>query len=259
MILNVKEVISINDEPFLTLNQISSCFNMESEILELLFKYDYIPKFKVKENKDYYIVPTNILGDINICSNSEKDIESIILFSLNGFIKMGLEIIESQKSDIKKEVAKKMFSANIEQLFATKHSVDKSSNFKFALEEINNTNEEKMEEQKIVNLKCKTSQAWRIASNKAIASLVRHSKRSYDEVRKDIYFNISKKYNIDFHRRLENIKSQAENNGMSRSQINKLNYLDVIANSNKLINIYLSEIVLFARQYNVKINLSKVS
>lgn len=70
-------------------------------------------------------------------------------------------------------------------------------------------------------------------------------------IRDEAYSLLNKTYGVDINRRLLNKKKNMALEGCSKSKINKVNYLDVIAEDKKLINGYINIISKLAIKYGV--------
>ncbi|AIY81959.1 ORF6N domain-containing protein [Clostridium botulinum] len=71
-------------------------------------------------------------------------------------------------------------------------------------------------------------------------------------IRKEAYKLLNSSYGVDINRRLLNKKKNMALEGCSKSKINKINYLDVIADDKKLINGYINIIGRLSVKYGIK-------
>lgn len=78
---------------------------------------------------------------------------------------------------------------------------------------------------------------WREDTSKQINKICQRT-GEYRETRNRIYEALDKRAGTDIRRRLENMKARALVAGMTRSKVDALGYLDVIAEDKKLIEIY---------------------
>ncbi|WP_461206417.1 ORF6N domain-containing protein [Clostridium sp. DL1XJH146] len=82
-------------------------------------------------------------------------------------------------------------------------------------------------------------QEWRESTNKIIAKICK-KENNYKEVKDGIYKALDRRAKCNLRIRLNNIRKKALVRGEPSSDIKKLNYLDVIAKDDRLIEIYLS-------------------
>lgn len=73
-----------------------------------------------------------------------------------------------------------------------------------------------------------------------------------EPIRKEAYKILNSSYGVDLGRRLLNKQKNMALEGCSKSKINKVNYLDVIAEDKKLINGYISIVGKLAVKYGIK-------
>lgn len=117
-------------------------------------------------------------------------------------------------------------------------------------EEIKETKEEIKGIREIVAL---TPNAWR-KDTSSLISKIAMKLGGFDhikDVREESYKILNETYKVDVNRRLLNKKKNMALEGCSKSKINKLNCLDVIADDEKLINGYISIISKLAIKYGV--------
>ncbi|MBC1420183.1 Rha family transcriptional regulator [Listeria fleischmannii] len=74
---------------------------------------------------------------------------------------------------------------------------------------------------------------------------------AYQEVQADVYKELERRANCRLDIRLSNMRKNAALNGVSKSKINKMNKLDVIAEDKKLLEIYLAVVKEFAIKHKV--------
>ena len=101
-----------------------------------------------------------------------------------------------------------------------------------------------------------TPNAWR-KDTSSLISKIAMKLGGFDhikDVREESYKILNETYKVDINRRLLNKQKNMALEGCSKSKINKLNYLDVIAEDEKLINGYLSIISKMAIKYGVDMN-----
>lgn len=101
-----------------------------------------------------------------------------------------------------------------------------------------------------------TPNAWR-KDTSSLISKIAMKLGGFDhikDVREESYKILNETYKVDINRRLVNKQKNMALEGCSKSKINKLNCLDVIAEDEKLINGYLSIISKMAIKYGVDMN-----
>lgn len=101
-----------------------------------------------------------------------------------------------------------------------------------------------------------TPNAWR-KDTSSLISKIAMKLGGFDhikDVREESYKILNETYKVDINRRLLNKQKNMALEGCSKSKINKLNCLDVIAEDEKLINGYLSIISKMAIKYGVDMN-----
>lgn len=91
---------------------------------------------------------------------------------------------------------------------------------------------------------------WRTETNRIIGKICK-AMNNYKTPRERIYKALDERAKCNLNLRLENLKGRALKNGMSRSKVDKLNYLDVINNDHKLKEIYVGIVKEFAIKYRV--------
>lgn len=94
---------------------------------------------------------------------------------------------------------------------------------------------------------------WRSQCNHIIAKIA-EKKGGYSHIadtNREIYALMKSRFSIDLKRRLENLRLRAAGNNVSKTNRDKLNYLDVIAADKKLIEAYLLIVKETAIRYGV--------
>jgi phage anti-repressor protein len=94
---------------------------------------------------------------------------------------------------------------------------------------------------------------WREQTNNVITAIAK-IEGNFREFRQKLYKELDRRAGTDIKRRLQNLKDRAEEKGMSKTQIEKLNYLDVIEDDKKLKEIFIAIIKEYAVKYGVDIN-----
>lgn len=244
-----KEIILLDGEKLLSLNIIADIYDIPRNIMHILFSTEYVGKYKIKEYKDYYIFSRDMYNEFGIESSEKEE----VLVSLTGFIQISLEIMKGIKSNVDKDVKEEQMKLVVSNAYFTNNN---SNELKMKLE--NKKINDDMQED-IPAIEEPIGGTWRQTSNRAISSLVRITNLSYEEIRNVIYGNIKIKYHVDLELRLENVKKRLRLSGFSESKIKKLNYVDAIATDKSLINMYLSEIIVFAADHKLNLKLNKIA
>lgn len=91
---------------------------------------------------------------------------------------------------------------------------------------------------------------WREQTNRLVAKIC-HKLKSYNLPKETIYRALQVRAKCDLKVRLENKIRRHIRAGMSKSKAEKFNYLDVIAEDKKLIEIYISIVKEMAVKYKV--------
>lgn len=81
------------------------------------------------------------------------------------------------------------------------------------------------------------SETWRTDTNKLLKKIC-YQLKDYQTPKDNIYKALQERGGCDLKRRLENMRGRLLLNGSSKSKVDNLNYLDVIAEDKKLIEIY---------------------
>lgn len=124
---------------------------------------------------------------------------------------------------------------------------------RIALNANNKAEEVKEEIQSIRDVITLDSNGWR----KETATLINKIANKFGgfehirNVREESYKLLNETYGVDINRRLKNKQKNMALEGVSRSKINKVNLLDVIAEDKKLLNGYISIVTKMAIRYGV--------
>jgi len=78
---------------------------------------------------------------------------------------------------------------------------------------------------------------WRAKTNKLLQK-IGYKLGDYEKPKQEVYTAVEKRGGYSLERRLDNLMTRALKNGMAPSKVKQLNYLDVIAEDKKLIEIY---------------------
>lgn len=103
--------------------------------------------------------------------------------------------------------------------------------------EVKETQQEVQAIREVVEIR--PSQNWREETNK-IMKKIGHKLDDYKKPKEEVYKALQERGACDLKRRLDNMRSRLLLNGVSKSKANQLNYLDIIAEDKKLIEIYTS-------------------
>lgn len=90
-------------------------------------------------------------------------------------------------------------------------------------------------------VKVKPTELWRKESNVLVNKICMKTK-DYKSTKEQIYKELDRRAGTSISTRLENMKKRLKANGATETRIKKLNYLDVIAQDKKLVEIYIAVI-----------------
>jgi hypothetical protein len=99
-------------------------------------------------------------------------------------------------------------------------------------------------------IEIKPSESWRNETNTLVKKIC-YQLQNYQKPKEDIYKALQERAACDLKRRLENMRARLLLNGGSKSKANELNYLDVIAEDKKLIEIYTAIVKEMSIKYKV--------
>ena len=74
-----------------------------------------------------------------------------------------------------------------------------------------------------------------------------------------LYHSIDLKCGANLDLRLNNMKNRGRMNGLSKTKIKNINYLDVILSDKSLTNAFINGITNMVRQHNINISLSEIT
>ena len=81
------------------------------------------------------------------------------------------------------------------------------------------------------------SNSWRGETNRLMTKIC-FKLKNYQKPKEEVYTALNERAKVNLKRRLENMRARLALGGASKSKIDNLNYLDVIAEDKKLIEIY---------------------
>jgi len=118
-------------------------------------------------------------------------------------------------------------------------SLQEMKEVKYQLAAVKQESQETKEELKTVRevIEIKPSENWRSETN-ALVKKICYKLGDYKTPKDNIYKALQERASCDLKRRLENMRARLLLNGGSKSKADNLNYLDVIAEDKKLIEIY---------------------
>ena len=152
---------------------------------------------------------------------------------INAFNDMEKQIQAQQKPKTQLEILQQSINQLVEQ--------DKRIN---QLEEQQNN---------ITNIiRLNNNKSWREETNKIINSIARNNGGTYKQTRQESYARLETRARCDLQRRLDNKIDRLTKQGAPKRTINNLNYLDVIADDDRLIEIYLSIVKEMAVEHGIK-------
>ncbi len=94
------------------------------------------------------------------------------------------------------------------------------------------------------------SQSWRNETNRLMTKICFKAK-DYSKPKEQVYKALNERARVDLKRRLENMRARLALNGTAKSKIGELNFLDVIADDKKLIEIYTAIVKETAIKYKI--------
>jgi len=101
-------------------------------------------------------------------------------------------------------------------------------------------------------IKLNNSKKWRDETNKIINTIARNNGGTYKQTRQESYSRLETRARCDLEARLRNKTYRLKAQGAPKRTINNLNYLDVIADDDRLIEIYLAIVKEMAVEHNVE-------
>lgn len=114
-------------------------------------------------------------------------------------------------------------------------------------------NEIEQKQENITNIiRLNNNKSWREETNKIINSIARNNGGTYKQTRQESYARLETRARCDLQRRLDNKIDRLTKQGAPKRTINNLNYLDVIADDDRLIEIYLSIVKEMAVEHGIK-------
>ena len=120
-------------------------------------------------------------------------------------------------------------------------SLQEMKDVKYQLETVKKESKETKEEVQAIRdvITINPKEEWRKETNKLISKIC-YKLQDYKTPKDEIYRALEERAKCKLSIRLKNLQGRAALNGMSQSQIDKLNNLDVIANDVRLKEIYIS-------------------
>lgn len=100
-------------------------------------------------------------------------------------------------------------------------------------------------------IKLNNSKDWRDEANKLINKIARNNGGTYKQTRRESYSRLETRARCDLERRLENKLERLKKQGAPKRTINNLNYLDVIADDSRLVEIYLAIVKEMAVEHGI--------
>lgn len=104
---------------------------------------------------------------------------------------------------------------------------------------------------KIISLNSRKD--WRKETNEIINKIAQNNGGTYKQTRRESYSRLETRARCDLDRRLENKIERLKEQGAPKRVINNLNYLDVIADDPRLIEIYLTIVKEMAIEHGISI------
>lgn len=212
-------------------------------------KYEFVEdedftlhKFMVgKVWKHDYILTMDIAKELSMVENNDKGSEARKYFiKCEKVLKENIQTLNTSQLSPELQMFNQMFKAFANQELANKQ----------LKQDIQETKQEIQGIRDVVSL---TPNQWRKDTTSLITKIATKLGGFYhiSDVRKESYKLLNEAYGVNLKARLVNKQKNMALEGTSKSKINKVTYLDVIAEDKKLINGYLSIIGKMAISYGV--------
>lgn len=204
-------------------------------------------------NEDYFIVGSDEIRTTHMFPISDNDFKSKTLITEQGY----LMLVKSFTDDLAWEVQRKLVNG----YFRTRSIVsdELSPHTKLILElaqSIANKELEDKERDRRIELANETAKKaveatenikeavrpvfdnWREEINKKICHIQANTEYTFNELRIEMYCELEKRAGCNLGTRLRNKRQNMERNGCTKTQINKVNKMDIIEDDKKLKEIF---------------------
>ncbi|AJA42828.1 ORF6N domain-containing protein [Clostridium tetani] len=252
--------VEFKNERVLTTDQLAKIYETDVNNIQVNFKNH---KRKFVEGKHYYFLQgerlkefKNYLNDIQLVG---KRASSLYLWTERG-ANRHCKILDTDK-------AWEQFDNLEETYFRVKEnkptciedvliqSLQEMKDVKQQLNQVNNKMLETKEELKTVRevIEIRPSNSWRGETNRLMTKIC-FKLKDYQKPKEEAYKALEERAGCDLKIRLKNMKARQALQGIAKSKINELNYLDVIAQDKKLIEIYTTIVSQMAIKHKVGTN-----
>ena len=250
----MNELIKINQEGLVSARELHEFLEVKSKyadwIKNRIKKYefvenvDYITVSKILENggkENDHAITTEIAKELSMVENNDKGSEA-----RKYFIKCEKDLKENIQSLNTSQLSPELQMFN--QMFKSLANTELEQ--KQIKQDIQETKQEIQGIRDVVSL---TPNQWRQDTSTLITKIAMKlgGFEHIADVRKESYKLLNEAYGVNLKARLSNKQKNMALEGTSKSKINKVTYLDVIAEDKKLINGYLSIIGKMAISHEV--------
>lgn len=242
--------MEFNNQRIMTTKDLAEQFGTEDVRIQQNFLRN---KERFKEGKHYYRLQGELLKEFkaNYLNDSNlKFISDLILWTEKGAARHAKILDTDQAWEVYEALEETYFRVK-EQNVALNQLSPELQLFNSLFKALANTElEQKRLEQEIAVtreevaavrevIEIVPSNSWRNETNGLIKKIC-FKTNDYKTPKEEIYKALSQRASCDLKRRLENMRARLVLNGGSKSKADNLNYLDVIAEDKKLIEIYTS-------------------
>lgn len=266
----MKELIPINyeNQRIITTSIIAEEYGTTEKVISNNFNRN---KDKYQEGKHYFILQGNELKEFLHSSNlgvqNSSKVRSLYLWTEKGALLHAKSLNTDKAWQVYEYLVDNYFNKNNGQALNTSELSPELQMFNQMFKAIANQEIEqkkikadiqdaKNQLQGIRDIVALTPNAWR-KDTASLISKIAMKLGGFDhikDVRDESYKILNETYKVDIKRRLVNKQKNMALEGCSKSKISKVNYLDVIADDEKLINGYLNIISKMAIKYGVDMN-----
>lgn len=198
------------------------------------------------ENEDYFIAEITkdeIRPQFGISKNAGR---TIIFLTESGYLMLVKSFTDKLAWQVQRELVNGYFRAKEVDYSALSPQLQ----FLIQLEKKQNRLERRIDSM------CETMQVrgtnWRRATHSLINRIASASGIEQRELYIVIYDELECRAGVDLDRRLTNLQDRLYDRGVSESRISRLNYIDIIAEDRKLIEIYIAIVKETAIKYNAE-------
>lgn len=254
--MNLLIPVEFNNQRILTTEQLAQVYDTDIKNISNNFNRN---KDKFIEGKHYYLLQGEVLKQfkaIHLNDESLKFVSQLYLWTLRG-ANRHCKILDTDK-------AWEQFDYLEETYFRVKEdkpvciedvliqSLQEMKNLRLQLTETRKQTENVRQEVQGIRevVEIRPSETWRNDTNKIIKKIC-YQLSDYQKPKDQIYKALQERAACDLKRRLENMRARLLMKGGSKSKADALNYIDVIAEDKKLIEIYTMIIKEMAIKYKV--------